>query len=102
MTGSPWLPPSLLVKLDTDLDPGVASPTRQSAGDAVAYWVEKTIGQLTNTVISGLYPSGSARPVTFAPRFLLYLRIKHLITQLPARLNTGPVASDYPDGIRTR
>jgi hypothetical protein len=39
---------------------------------------------------------------TFAPRFLLYLRIKHLITQLPARLNTGPVASDYPDGIRTR
>ncbi len=71
MTGSPWLPPSLLVKLDMDLDPGVASPTRQRARDAVACWIQKTIGQLTNAVISRLYPSGSARPVTFAPRFLL-------------------------------
>ncbi|MBN6742888.1 hypothetical protein JKG47_20810 [Acidithiobacillus sp. MC6.1] len=60
VAGSPWLPPTLIVKLDADLDPGVASTARQCAGEAVACWAQKTIGQHTNAVISGLHPSGSA------------------------------------------
>ena len=37
-----------------------------------------------------------------APRFLSCLRIKHIVTDMPARLDTRLVASDYPDGIHTR
>jgi hypothetical protein len=35
-------------------------------------------------------------PVTFAPRFLSRLHIKHIVLNMPARLNTTLVASDYP------
>ena len=38
----------------------------------------------------------------FAPRLLSYLRIKHRVTVMPARLDTRPVASGYRGGIRTR
>ena len=45
--------------------------------------------------------SGSASPVTFAPRLLLYLRINQRVTPLTARLNTRPVANGYLGGLRT-
>ena len=40
--------------------------------------------------------------VTIAPRLLSYLRINQPVTGLTARLDTGPVASGYPDGVSTR
>jgi len=56
----------------------------------------------TFAVISELHPSGSAWPVTFAPRLLSCLRIKHRVTAIPARLDTRPVAGGYRGGIHTR
>jgi hypothetical protein len=53
-TGSPWLPRNLLVRLDADSDPGVASRACQCARDAVACWPIETIDQFTNLTISGL------------------------------------------------
>jgi len=53
-------------------------------------------------VISGLQPSRSALSVTIAPRLLSYLRIKHAVTSVPARLDTRRVASAYRGGIPSR
>ena len=50
----------------------------------------------------GLKPSRSALSVTIAPRLLSCLRIKQLIAELPARLDTWPVASGYQGGIYAR
>jgi hypothetical protein len=52
--GSPWLPRTLVVRLDADSDPGVASRACQCARDAVACWSIETIGHFTNLAISGL------------------------------------------------
>ena len=52
--GSPWLPRTLVVRLDAVFDPGVAPRTCQCARDAVACWSGETIGQHTNASISGL------------------------------------------------
>jgi len=52
--GSPWLPRTLVVRLDAVFDPGVAPRACQCARDAVACWSEETIGQHTNASISGL------------------------------------------------
>lgn len=101
--GSPWLPRTLVVRLDADSDPGVASRACQCARDAVVCWPDDTIDQFTNAGYFGTrIPSGAASPVPFAPRLLLCLRIKRPVTGTPARLNTRPVASGYLGGIRTR
>ena len=101
--GSPWLPRTLIVRLDADSDPGVATRACQGARDAVACWFDDTIGQFPNAGDFGTrMPSGAASPVPFAPRLLLCLRIKRPVTGTPARLNTRPVASGYLGGIRTR
>ena len=42
--GSPWLPRIRLVRLDADLDPGVARVARHSVTRAVACWAQETIG----------------------------------------------------------
>jgi hypothetical protein len=53
--------------------------------------------------ISGLsILQGQLDLLPFAPRLLSHLRIKHPVTQVPARLDTGPVASGYPSGNPTR
>jgi hypothetical protein len=52
--GSPWLPRTLVVRLDAVFDPGVAPRASRCARDAVACWSEETIGQHTNASISGL------------------------------------------------
>jgi hypothetical protein len=52
--GSPWLPRTLVVRLDADSDPGVASRAGQCARDAVACWPIETIDHFTNLTISGL------------------------------------------------
>ena len=57
---------------------------------------------LTNQNFRGSTPSGSAPPVTFAPRLLSCLRIDAPVTSHAARLDTGLVANDYPGGIHTR
>jgi hypothetical protein len=44
MIGSPWLPRIHHVRLDADLDPGVARVTRHSVSRAVACWAQETIG----------------------------------------------------------
>ena len=57
---------------------------------------------LTNQNFRGSTPSGSAPPVTFAPRLLSCLRIDVSVTVHAARLDTGLAAHDYPGGTRTR
>jgi putative transposase len=60
---------------------------------------------LTNQNFRGSTPSGSASPVTFAPRLLSCLRIDAPVTSRAARLDTGLAAHDYPGGTspaRTR
>jgi hypothetical protein len=52
--GSPWLPRTLVVRLDAVFDPGVASRAFQCARDAVACWSGETIGPHTNASLSGL------------------------------------------------
>ena len=52
--GSPWLPRTLVVRLDAVSDPGVTPRACQYARDAVACWSGETIGQHTNASISGL------------------------------------------------
>ena len=51
--GSPWLPRSLVVRLDTDSDPGVAPAACPCAAGTVACWPHKTIGLLTNVTDFG-------------------------------------------------
>src|SRR5713226_1106294 len=46
--GSPWLPRTLVVRLDADSDPGVASRACPCARDAVACWLCETIGRYSN------------------------------------------------------
>ena len=101
--GSPWLPRTLVVRLDAVFDPGVAPRACQCARDAVACWSGETIGQHTNASISGLnYLQGQHYLFPLHLASFLCLRIKHPVTGLPARLNTRPVASGYLGGIRTR
>ena len=50
----------------------------------------------------GSTPSGSASPVTFAPRLFSCLRIVASVTLRAARLDTGLAAHDYPGGTLTR
>jgi hypothetical protein len=52
--GSPWLPRTLVVRLDAVSDPGVASLACQNARETVACGCPDTIGLLTNAFISGL------------------------------------------------
>jgi hypothetical protein len=57
---------------------------------------------LTNQNFRGSTPSGSASPVTFAPRLLISRSIDAPVTSRAARLDTGLAAHDYPGGTRTR
>jgi hypothetical protein len=101
--GSPWLPRTLVVRLDAVFDPGVAPRACQCARDAVACWSGETIGQHTNASISGLnYLQGQHYLCPLHLASFSCLRIKHPVTGMPARLNTRPVASGYLGGIRTR
>lgn len=99
--GYPWLPRNLYVRLDATSDPGVHPGTRPSVPRSVACWVREPIGPLQRYLFRDSTSSGSASPVTFAPRLLLRLRIKRTVTSTPARLNTRPVASGYLGGVRT-
>ncbi len=106
--GSPWLPRILsrpqipgLVKLDATSDPGLSVDTRPIASAVVACWVREPIGRIQRCRFRDSTSSGSASPVTFAPRLLSYLRIKRPVTKTPARLDTRPVANSYLDGTCT-
>src|SRR5664279_5202535 len=88
MIGSPGLPRALLIRLDTDSDPGLASDARHDALEAIACWPQETIGPYPKYYFRDSTPSGSALPVTFAPRLLSCLRIKRPVAETPARLNT--------------
>ena len=99
--GSPWLPRILLVRLDATSDPGLSVDTRPTASTVVACWVREPIGQIQRCRFRDSTSSGSASPVTFAPRLLSYLRIKRPVTRTPARLDTRPVASSYLGGTCT-
>jgi hypothetical protein len=46
--GSPWLPRTLVVRLDADSDPGVAADACQCARVAVACWLCETISLCTD------------------------------------------------------
>ena len=101
--GSPWLPRTLVVRLDAVFDPGVAPRACQCARERCCLLVRRHHRPTHQCKHFGTQlPSGAALPVPFAPRLLLCLRIKHPVTGVPARLNTRPVASGYLRGIRTR
>jgi hypothetical protein len=57
---------------------------------------------LTNQNFRGSTPSGSASPVTFAPRLRISRSIDASVTGYAARLDTGLAAHDYPGGTFTR
>jgi hypothetical protein len=56
----------------------------------------------SNQNFRGSTPSGSAPPVTFAPRLLISRSIDAAVTTRAARLDTGLAAHDYPGGTLTR
>lgn len=60
-----------------------------------------TLDRCQRWSFSGLKSSGSASPVTFAPRLFSCLRIKPAIAGGPAKLDTGPLARSYPGGTCT-
>jgi hypothetical protein len=82
--------------------PGSTRPARHRAARVVACQGDKPVGTLQRQNFRGSTPSGSAPPVTFAPRLLSYLRIDAPVTSRAARLDTGLVAHDYPGGTPTR
>jgi hypothetical protein len=78
--------------------PGSYRATRHSATRSVACRGDKPVGTHPCS-FRGSIPSRSAPPVTLTPRLLSYLRIDAPVTSRAARLDTGLVASDYPDGV---
>ena len=80
--------------------PGSTRTARHRTARIVACRRDKPVGTLQRN-FRGSTPSRSAPPVTFAPRLLSCLRIDTHVTARTARLDTGLVASDYPDGIPT-
>src|SRR5258705_817247 len=101
--GSPWLPRTLVVRLDAVFDPGVAPSRLPMRARSCCLLVRRDHRPTHQCKHFGTQlPSGAALPGPFAPRLLLCLRIKHPVTGMPARLNTRPVASGYLGGIRTR
>jgi hypothetical protein len=99
--GSPWLPRNRNVRLDATSDPGTSPGTCHSCTRNCCLQGAGPLRPTPTMPFSGLTSSGSASPVTFAPRLLLYLRINQRITPLTARLNTRPVANGYLGGIHT-
>ena len=96
--GSPWLPRALNVRLDATSDPGEypgCSPVRSMRCCLTG---DKSVGT-PNHLYGAQHFQGRLLPVTFAPRPLSCLRIDALATSRFARLDTGLVANDYPDGI---
>ena len=89
--GSPWLPRTLVVRLDTVCDPGVASLACQNARETVACWYPDTIGLFTNAFISGFnYLQG--QPDLF-PLHLAFFRAYASSVPLPKHLQgsiSGP------------
>jgi len=82
--------------------PGSTRVARRYATPIVACRGAKPVGTLQRQNFRGSTPSGSAPPVTFAPRLLSYLRIDAPVTSRAARLDTGLVEHDYPGGTPTR
>jgi hypothetical protein len=68
---------------------------------ATSYCLRATLSADPLENISGLNVFRGRFTVPFAPRLFSCLRIKHPITGMPARLDTGPVASGYPGGTPT-
>jgi hypothetical protein len=101
LSGSPWLPRSLPVRLDAALDPGADPCTHPIAQRSVACRLLNTVGLSQWGTFRGSTPSRSALPVTIAPRLLSRLRIKRTVTSAPARLNSRPVVSGYLDRLCT-
>ncbi len=99
--GSPWLSRNLNVRLDTTSDPGVAPATHQYRTRDCCLLGAGTHRPTPTSAFRDSTSSGSASPVTFAPRLLSCLRINQRVTPLTARLDTRPVASGYLGGIRT-
>ena len=63
------------MRLDATSDPGLSVDARPTASAVVACWVREPIGQIQRCRFRDSTSSGSASPVTFAPRLLSYLRI---------------------------
>lgn len=101
LSGSPWLPRCLTVRLDAALDPGVDPCTHPIAQRSVACRLINTVGLSRYGTFRGSTPSRSAHADTIAPRLLLRLRIKRTVASAPARLNSRPVVSGYLGRLRT-
>jgi hypothetical protein len=95
LSGSPWLPRCLPVKLDAALDPGADPCTHPIAQRSVACRLLNTVGLSRCGTFRGSTPSRSAHADTIAPRLLSRLRIRCTVTSAPARLNSRPVVSGY-------
>ena len=102
MTGSPWLPHIRNVRLDTASDPGEHPLRLPFRLVGCCLLKGQTHRRSPSEFFGASTPSRPASPVTIAPRLLSYLRINQPVTALTARLDTGPVASGYPDGISSR
>jgi hypothetical protein len=102
MRGSPWLPRALNVRLDTALGPrGVSVPLARARHGLLPAGGPNP-SAFSNQNFRGSTPSGSAPPVTFAPRLLISRSIDAAVTTRAARLDTGLAAHDYPGGTLTR
>ncbi len=101
MLGSPRFPWTRIVRLDMASGPGEylhRSPIRDT-GCCLPYG--QTRRHSPTIALRGSTPSRSASSVTLTPRLLSCLRICTPDTARTARLDTGLVASDYPDRIPT-
>ena len=101
LSGSPWLPRNLPVKLDAALDPGADPCTHPIAQRPVACRLINTVGLSRYGTFRGSTPSRSAHADTIAPRLLSRLRIKRTVASAPARLDSRPVVSGYLGRLST-
>ena len=96
MRGSPWLPRALNVRLDTALGPrGVSVPLARARHGLLPAGGPNP-SAFSNQNFRGSTPSGSAPPVTFAPRLLISRSIDAAVTTRAARLDTGLAGSRLP------
>ena len=71
-------------------------------GYVIVCWFVETIDHLRKESFRDSTPSRIALAAPIAPRMLSCLRIKRVITSVPARLDTWPMANSYQGGIPTR
>jgi len=90
-----------LHKLDWVCDPGWVRRACQNARRTVACWLSWNHRPAPTRSFRDLNLHCD-RSAAIPPRLLSCLRLRCVVANEPARLDTGPVANSYPDGISTR